>query len=210
MHYERWKKYGDFVTVRKPGFARQLGECSQEDCGRPAVAHDLCGKHYQRWAKFGDPTIVLLNRELSTEDRFWGKVNKMGPFPSYASDLGRCWIWMGGLAAGYGAFSVKNRQYKAHIISYIWLKGEVPDGWECDHLCRVTACVNPDHLEAVPPRVNKIRGFGFSGVNVRKTHCPQGHPYDEGNTYINPQGQRNCRACARKRNRDWYNSIRTI
>lgn len=28
-----------------------------------------------------------------------------------------------------------------------------------------------------------------------KTHCPQGHPYDEENTYIN-RGKRYCKQCA--------------
>ena len=36
---------------------------------------------------------------------------------------------------------------------------------------------------------------------LRKTHCPQGHPYDEGNTYVWITGQRYCRACHRDRTR---------
>lgn len=31
---------------------------------------------------------------------------------------------------------------------------------------------------------------------AEKTHCPQGHPYDEENTYIN-QGTKFCRTCGR-------------
>lgn len=31
--------------------------------------------------------------------------------------------------------------------------------------------------------------------NARKTHCPQGHAYDEANTRIRPPGWRACRAC---------------
>lgn len=27
------------------------------------------------------------------------------------------------------------------------------------------------------------------------THCPQGHPYDEANTYVNPRGVKCCRRC---------------
>lgn len=38
-------------------------------------------------------------------------------------------------------------------------------------------------------------------VNRDKTHCPQGHPYDSANTYINPAGARTCRACRAKRER---------
>lgn len=33
--------------------------------------------------------------------------------------------------------------------------------------------------------------------NRNKTHCPQKHEYTEENTYINPQGRRQCRTCAR-------------
>lgn len=36
--------------------------------------------------------------------------------------------------------------------------------------------------------------------NSRKTHCPQGHPYDETNTYTTSRG-RACRPCKRARTR---------
>lgn len=46
---------------------------------------------------------------------------------------------------------------------------------------------------------DKIAHGGHWQVN--KTHCPQGHPYDEENTYINPStGGRSCRICTRVRN----------
>lgn len=38
-------------------------------------------------------------------------------------------------------------------------------------------------------------------VQARKTHCPQGHAYDEANTYVNRQGKRECRRCHRDRTR---------
>lgn len=31
--------------------------------------------------------------------------------------------------------------------------------------------------------------------NIRKTHCPQGHPYSGGNLYVDPAGTRQCRKC---------------
>jgi hypothetical protein len=35
-------------------------------------------------------------------------------------------------------------------------------------------------------------------VQARKTHCPQGHPYDLENTEIRPTGARSCRTCRRE------------
>jgi HNH endonuclease len=210
MHYSRWQRYGDLAVVHKPGSPRQLGKCLIDDCHKDAIARNLCSKHYTRWSKFGDPLIVKLDREQTIEERFWSKVNKNGPIPEYAPHLGPCWIWTAGLADGYGAFSIGNKQHKAHILSYTWAKGEIPEGWERDHLCRVPACVNPDHLEAVAPRINKIRGFGFGGINARKTHCPQDHPYDEENTYINPKGQRICRKCQSRRMHEWASRVAGI
>ena len=40
--------------------------------------------------------------------------------------------------------------------------------------------------------------------NAGKTHCPQGHPYDEANTYHRAYDHsRQCRACNRERARAW-------
>ena len=40
--------------------------------------------------------------------------------------------------------------------------------------------------------------------NVRKTHCPQGHPYSGDNLYRRTDGGRDCRACMRERQRRFY------
>lgn len=36
---------------------------------------------------------------------------------------------------------------------------------------------------------------------VKKTHCPAGHAYDEANTYRDGKGSRRCRTCNRERSR---------
>jgi hypothetical protein len=38
---------------------------------------------------------------------------------------------------------------------------------------------------------------GIVHHNTLKEECPQGHPYDEENTHIDPRGARRCRACNR-------------
>lgn len=69
-----------------------------------------------------------------------------------------CWIWQKALDKnGYGTQTVKKRVTRAHRNYYQKAKGEIPEGFEVDHLCHITACINPDHLEAVTQLVNQRR-----------------------------------------------------
>lgn len=141
-------------------------------------------------------------RGLSLAERFWSKVDKNGPLPSWKPALGPCWLWTAAtFDDGYAAFKMASgrsggRQRKAHIVSWELTRGAVPDGLQLDHLCRVRHCVRPDHLEPVTSQVNLLRSpITFNGVNAAKTHCPQSHPYDAVNTYLTSGGGRACRAC---------------
>lgn len=129
-------------------------------------------------------------------DRYWGKVNKLGPWSLRKGAPGPCWIWTRAKTRnGYGNFSIKGRPYGAHQVGWWLTRGPVPDGLELDHVCRVTSCVNPDHLEPVTHRENCLRGTSPFAVHARKTHCPKGHPYDEVNTWRDKEGTRRCRTC---------------
>jgi hypothetical protein len=111
-----------------------------------------------------------------------------------------CWIWQGSINnAGYGSCSrigADGKRYRlAHRWYYVEHAGSIPaDRPLLDHACRVTACVNPDHLRPVTMSENIRLGDHSNNANRRKTRCPKGHAYD----YVNPaNGKRACKTCGR-------------
>jgi hypothetical protein len=119
-------------------------------------------------------------------ERFWTKVRRAST---------GCWEWTAGTTArGYGIFQADGRSQRAHRVAYEALVGPIADSLVIDHLCRTRHCVRPDHLEPVTLKENVLRGTGLTAQNRLKTHCPNGHPYDEANTRIR-RGRRECRAC---------------
>lgn len=70
-----------------------------------------------------------------------------------------CHIWQGGINVwGYAKLGRNGKTMPGHRWYYEQVKGPIPDGMDLDHLCRVRRCVNPDHMEPVPPIENKRRG----------------------------------------------------
>lgn len=109
-----------------------------------------------------------------------------------------CWEWLGSRSGGYGQITVRRKNHRAHRLIYELLVGPIPAGKQLDHLCRNSACVNPEHLEPVTSRENTLRGVGVTAINKRRTHCHRGHPFTAENTYRRPEG-RYCKACRRLR-----------
>jgi len=119
-----------------------------------------------------------------------------------------CWLWTAALnSKGYGVVWAPDQSKLVLAHRRVWemFNGPMPDGLVSDHLCRVTSCVNPDHIEPVTGTENLRRGNNF---NAAKTHCPRGHEYTKDNTYPNQRG-RNCRTCARARARAQHMKVAT-
>lgn len=168
--------------------------CSFAGCGRSHNAKGLCTIHGAMQRR-GEPLRPIQKRTgplpKSASERFWAKV---------VTAADGCMIWNGGKTlGGYGMFAAKPAhrgtvQEMAHRWAYEEKVGPIPVGFDIDHLCRVRACVNPDHLEPVTRAENIRRAAAF------KTSCPAGHEYTPDNTYIRPGTvHRKCRTCASDR-----------
>jgi hypothetical protein len=148
-------------------------------------------------------------KPIPEEERFWEKVDKSGRNP----DKPDCWEWTAHLVKGYGHFVCKrdglNKSLGAH--KYIWEKTNnkrVPKGLEVCHTCNNPPCVRPDHLE-VGTRSHNQRYAVTHGNNKqsRKTHCINGHPFNEENTTFRPSRRtglpsRHCKTCLKKYKKD--------
>lgn len=121
-----------------------------------------------------------------------------------------CWVWMGSrVHDGYGWMTHQGKLRRCHRLGYELLVEPIPEGLTLDHLCRNRACWNPAHLEPVTSWENTLRGTNVVALNPHKTHCPYGHPYNDENTYVPPQGgERQCRACRSDQSRKAYAKLK--
>lgn len=141
---------------------------------------------------------------MRTAEEFWGHVQRGG--------ADECWLWLAGrTTAGYGHLTWgvnknkrrdgdKKRRY-AHRISWTLTRGKIPIGICVLHKCDNPPCVNPSHL-FLGTYADNARDKCAKGRDheSQKTHCPQGHPYSEENTYRDSLNHRWCRACHREAN----------
>ena len=109
-----------------------------------------------------------------------------------------CFLWIGGLAKGYGRFSVGGHTGRASHYAWERVNGPVPRGmWVC-HKCDNPPCVNPAHLFIGTASDNQRDSVAKGRhCSSSKKACPRGHAYTEGNTTINSEGRRVCRTCSR-------------
>lgn len=126
--------------------------------------------------------------------------------PPESFDPTTCLLWPFAISSGgYGNIGTPDGNVAPHRVMCAEHHGPPasPDLYAA-HSCGVRRCMNPCHLRWATPLENRhdTEAHGTSmlaGAYLRdRTHCPQGHPYDEANTRVYA-GHRNCRACDRQR-----------
>jgi hypothetical protein len=144
---------------------RTCGYAGDGSCPKPHYALGLCNMHYLRQRNSGNLGGARSTVIEDMEERFFSHVRK---------EPGGCWTWTASVNRdGYGEFGNGARKVVGpHRWAYERFVKPVPPGLQLDHLChtreRLTCpggrqclhrrCVNPDHLEPVPQKVNAERG----------------------------------------------------
>lgn len=115
-----------------------------------------------------------------------------------------CWLWTASKTqAGYGTISYMEESVPAHRFAYLAFRGPIPEGKHLHHVCEVRACVNPEHLTPLEPRVHakEHTPLSITSLQSRQTHCHKGHELSGWNLILR-NGHRRCRQCIN----DWVNA----
>lgn len=196
--------------------------CSIPACPFAAVTRGWCGGHYRRWRLTGDPGVTRLSSRIDSLPGSFRAKYLVLPTLSRGMDTA-CWEWTAYIMPnGYGRFRSGGNSPRgpewglAHRWSWTLYRSPVSENLHLDHLCHTAdslcpggaclhrRCVNPDHLEPVTPRENLLRSpLTRTSICAARTQCPQGHPYDEINTYTGPEGGRQCKICRSMHHLSW-------
>lgn len=90
-----------------------------------------------------------------------GRYRTLPPFNTlFTIQANGCWTWNAATLGSYGSYGEQ-----AHRYAYRTMVGPIPEGYEVDHLCLNTTCVNPHHLQPVTKGMNHLRALWARGYS---------------------------------------------
>ena len=192
--------------------------CSLPDCERKHHARGLCHVHYKRAARAGS-MAARPTRAWTSAPGSHGWRDAPGSDGRYlVNDQGQVYSrWqrrpLKGRRVGSGHVRVYLRlpegprgRYVHQLVMEAFV-GPRPAGMDTRHLDG-----NPENnalanLSYGTPSENaRDRRRHGTDANARKVACKHGHPFDEANTLVRPDGSRQCRTCGRERARLRYHA----
>lgn len=178
-----------------------MSVCSIYNCNQKLKSNGYCGKHYTRWLRHGDPLFTRYNKsddvvvselrkcKICKIDKFLSEFYKSNEY--YSRECKSCFL------------EKKRKERRAQGIKSIEQKKAerthctgghelIPENLLANGKCCIC---NRDWLR----EYNNWQG----NVHAKdREFCPQGHPYNEENTYIVPGlGWRQCKICKNEINR---------
>ena len=128
-----------------------------------------------------------------------------------------CWLWLGARnKAGYGSLHRQidgvRKAIRAHRLSYVIHRGEIPEGLELLHSSETPSCVNHTHLSPGTRKENMQdaakKGRVCTIGKSRMTHCVRGHEFAKVRVRVNEKGHRRCIECEAIYSNQRYHAIR--
>ena len=160
--------------------------CAIEGCERVHYARGICNTHYARWRLHG--TTDLTRTPTAAERLAAGLERKPNG----------CLEWTRGTVKGYGSIYVNGKDTLTHRFAWTLANGPIPEGMHVLHHCDNPPCCDTEKcLFLGTPNDNSADKVakGRNHVPKTKSHCHRNHPYDSVNTYLKPDGGRDCRTC---------------
>jgi len=192
---------------------RSTRPCTIDDCDTHEKARGWCYRHYRLWKLYGDPNYQ--KPKLTDEDR----LNAHGTMMAYTAHIRLKVPICEPCRNARRVYAGTKRPYIEELATYesIHKKLQSHRGSATAHTCPCGKRAEEwAHIQTDQQVVDK-RGRRYSRDiqdyeprcvpchrrmdRALVTHCPQGHEYDEANTYVCSQGKRQCRACAAARAR---------
>jgi hypothetical protein len=114
-----------------------------------------------------------------------------------------CWPFQGAtLQFGHGSFKSPAGRV-AHRYAWALQAARLPTSEEVvRHICDNPICCNPGHLIIGSQADNVDDMISRGRAGFKKDHCRNGHPLTADNVILRKSGERRCRSCCRRQERE--------